>query len=91
MAEALVNYFTLEHALFGTGTAIIISLLLRAKYSRVTIPVFIILLWELFEFRGQDFYWTHNIGNQVVDVFVGVLGVFLGNYLLEKYVLHFSK
>ena len=91
MVEALVNYWTLEHIFFGLGAAVYVSLLLRAKYSSATIPVSIILLWELFEFREHTFYWTHNIGNQLVDIVVGVLGILLGNYLMEKYVIQASN
>ncbi|MFC1804131.1 hypothetical protein ACFL0D_09250 [Thermoproteota archaeon] len=88
MAEALLNYWTLAHFLFGIGTSILIALLLRSKYRIVTISFTFILLWEAFEFRNTTFHWVYNYGNNVVDVIIGFIGILLGikvsNFLLNE-------
>ena len=91
MVEALVNYLSAQHLFFGFGTGIIISILLRLKFSNFTIPVFIIILWEFFEYRTLTYYWINNIGNQIADVIIGILGIVVGNILIEKVVNRSQK
>jgi hypothetical protein len=83
MTEALVNHWTLDHFLFGIGTSAIIYFLLRFKYRVYTVSFAIILLWEAFEFRASSSYWIRNYGNNLVDIVVGIVGVFLGNKILD--------
>ena len=84
MAEPLFNYWTIEHILFGFSSALIIGYLLRLKRSDVTIPLYIILLWELFEFKNQRHYWVNNIGNQIVDIIVGIIGIYIGTFVYKR-------
>lgn len=83
MVEALVNYWTLQHFFFGIGTSILIVLLLRVKYRIITISLSIISLWEVFQYREYPIQWLHNYGNNVVDIIVGLIGIFLGNKIIN--------
>jgi hypothetical protein len=85
MVEPLINYFTLEHLLFGIGTAIIISILSRRNDRVFLISFYIILLWELFEFRQWPHYWIDNYLNEIMDIIVGGVGIFLGFRIVKKF------
>ena len=77
MAEPLLNYYSVEHLVFGIGIAIIIGVLAKSKYRTYLISLFIVSLWELFEFREMPEYWINNIGNNLMDIVVGMAGVLL--------------
>jgi hypothetical protein len=81
----LVNYWTIEHFVFGFGTSIIVAWLLRYKHRTITIPLIIILLWEVLEFRQNSANWIYHIGNNIVDVLIGLLGIFLGNKVYKNW------
>ena len=81
MVEALINYYSIEHFIFGFGTAVIISMLLRKRHPTLTISICILILWEIFEFtRGQRAinYWITNYQNNIMDVIVGFVAVVIG-------------
>ena len=78
MVEALINHWTVDHFLFGLGLAIIISFLIRLKYSTSLITLFILVLWELFEYREGSRYLIINYQNNVMDVIVGYVAAIIG-------------
>ena len=81
MVEALINYYSIEHFFFGLGIAIIISILMRKRHPILNISLFILILWEIFEFtRGQraTTYWITNYQNNIMDVIVGFIAAIIG-------------
>jgi hypothetical protein len=77
MVEALVNHWTIDHFFFGLGIALIISFLLKRKYPAESISLFILVLWELFEYREYSYYWSINYQNNIMDVIVGFIAVII--------------
>ena len=84
MAEAIINYFTIEHFFFGLGVVMIISFLFNRKQPVPTISFFIIVLWELFEIREHPIYWRYNYMNNIMDLIVGLLAIFIGERIWKK-------
>ena len=87
MVEPIINNWTIEHLLFGLGTAIVITLLNRSKHRVVVISCFIIVLWELFEYRNSPSYWLTNYVNNLADIAVGVAGIIIIHGLNHFYKL----
>ena len=73
----------MEHFVFGFGTSLIVSWLLRFNHKSFSIPLIVILLWEVLEFRQDSAIWIHTIGNNIVDILIGLLGIFLGNWIFK--------
>lgn len=75
IVEPIINSWTIDHLLFGLGTAIVITLFNRSRHRVILISSFIILLWELFEYRNSPSYWLRNYVNNLADIVVGVTGI----------------
>ena len=91
MVEPLINHWTVDHFLFGLVLAIIISFLIRIKYSKSLITLFILILWELFEYREGSRYWIVNYQNNIMDVIVGFLAAIIGIKFYEFLAKYFVK
>ena len=88
MIMALVNYWTFEHLLFGFGTSLLVLTLFKLKYKSYTIPMIIILLWEVLEFRQGSWGWIYQFGNNIIDVIVGFVGILLGNFAYIRLIMN---
>ena len=77
MVETLINLYTIEHLIFGLGTALIISFLSRSRHRVPLVSMAIVVLWEIFEYRNSSSYWMSNIGNNLMDIFVGLVGIII--------------
>ena len=84
MVESLINYWTTHHFFFGLGVSIVIVLLLNRKHPNYTITLFILVLWEMFEYREFRSYWIINYLNNIMDVIVGFIAVIIVNLLFDK-------
>jgi len=83
MAEPLINFWTLDHFFFGLGVALITSFLLKRKHPISLNSFFILVLWEMFEFREAPKYWLINYKNNIVDVIIGFIAVVIGVRIYE--------
>jgi hypothetical protein len=83
MVEAIINHWTFYHFLFGLGTFLIVNYLLRHRNPQISISLFILVLWEVFEFRNHSYYWVVNYQNNIMDVIVGFVAVFLGIIIID--------
>ena len=79
MVESLVNYYTIEHFIFGLGIAAIITILNRTKHKVFSVSFFIVILWELFELKEYTNYWITNYLNNIMDIFIGLVGIIIMN------------
>jgi hypothetical protein len=91
MVEPLINHWTVDHFLFGLGISIIISFLIKRKYSTSLITLFILVLWELFEYREKSSYWIINYQNNIMDVIVGFVAAIIGFKFYEFVAKYFVK
>ena len=87
MAEAIINYWTAAHFVFGLAVAITVSYLMKTRYPVSSISLFVLVLWEIFEYRQAPIHWKINILNNIADVLVGYVAILIGvkvNDLLNK-------
>lgn len=85
LVEPIINNWTIHHLLFGLGTALVISLFSLSRHRVFLISSFIILLWELFEYRNSPTYWLSNYANNLTDIVVGIAGVIIIRGLIHFY------
>jgi hypothetical protein len=83
MVESIINHWTVYHFLFGLGTAFIISYIIKTRNPISSISLFILILWEIFEFRKNPHYWTINYLNNIMDIVVGLIAVFFGFKIID--------
>ena len=77
MAEAIINDWTVIHFVFGLAVALIVSILMRTRYPVSSVSLFVLVLWEMFEFRETPIHWKVNYLNNIADVVVGYLAIIL--------------
>ena len=78
MAEAIINSWTAAHFVFGLAVALIVSHLMKTRYPVSSISLFVLALWEMFEYRQTPIHWKINYLNNVADVIVGYMAVIIG-------------
>ena len=87
MVEAIINHWTIAHFFFGLGIVVIISFFVNRRYPVFTLSLFILILWEMFEFKQRPPYWIRNYQNNIMDVIVGYIAVLIGariyNYIVK--------
>ncbi len=83
MGFPLIDHYTFQHFLFGVGVSLISVILLRYKYREFTVSLFVLILWELFEYRNDARFWIHSYANNLVDVVVGFIGILLGVFVIR--------
>ena len=74
MVESLINYWTVEHFLFGIATGIIVLIISRSKYRVPVMSFFIFVLYEMFELKQWPNYWIENYLNNLMDIIAGSVG-----------------
>ena len=85
LVEPIINNWTIDHLLFGLITASIITLFSLNRHKVFLISSFIILLWELFEYRNSPTYWLSNYANNLGDIVVGMAGIIIIRGLIHLY------
>ena len=85
MVGPIIDHWTVDHFLFGIGITCIIWFLSKCRYRVSGISLFIVLLWELFEFREYGIKWVIDYGNNIVDVIVGFIGIVLTINVMERF------
>ena len=75
MAEAIINDWTVLHFVFGLAVALIVWILTRTRHPVSYLSLFVLVLWEMFEFRQAPIHWRVNILNNIADVVVGYVAI----------------
>ena len=87
MAEAIINYWTAAHFVFGLAVAMIVSYLMKTRYPVSSVSLFVLVLWEMFEYRQTPIHWKINYLNNIADVIVGYVAIIIAvkaNELIKK-------
>ena len=83
MAEAIINSWTAAHFVFGLAVALIVSYLMKTRYPVSSISLFVLALWEMFEYRQTPIHWKINYLNNIADVIVGYVAIMIGVKAIE--------
>ncbi len=82
--QPIIDHWTIDHIFFGFITTFIIIILNRSKYRTYLIPFFILILWEIFEFREWPLAWLNDIFNNIMDLFAGLVGIIIAILIKNK-------